>query len=91
MNKDYIIDETPYNLGKDKNGVKHDVREIHPILLKLIFELDRICRKYNIGYALTFGSALGLYNYHGFIPWDIKIIDSDIHIIIPRDKTMIVI
>ena len=70
MNKDYIIDETPYNLGKDKNGVKHDVREIHPILLKLIFELDRICRKYNIGYALTFGSALGLYNYHGFIPWD---------------------
>ena len=37
MNKDYIIDETPYNLGKDKNGVKHDVREIHPILLKLIF------------------------------------------------------
>ena len=38
--------------------------------MKLILELDRICRKNNIGYALCFGSALGLYNYGGFIPWD---------------------
>ena len=33
-------------------------------------EIDRICRKNNIPYALAFGSALGLYNYQGFIPWD---------------------
>ena len=67
---EYVIDHNPYYLGKDKYGKKHDVRDVHPILIKLILELDRICRKYQIGYALSFGSALGLYNYGDFIPWD---------------------
>lgn len=66
----YVIDSTPYDLGKDVYHHHHDVREVHPILLKIILELDRICRKYNIGYALSFGSALGMYNYGGYIPWD---------------------
>ena len=65
-----IIDNNPYPLGKDVNGVHHDVRDIHPILLKLILELDRVCRKNDIPYAVAFGSALGIYNYEGFIPWD---------------------
>ena len=65
-----VIDNTPYKLGKDIHGKEHDVREIHPILLKIMDELDRICRKNNIPYALCFGSALGIYNYEGFIPWD---------------------
>ena len=68
--ENYIVDNNPYDLGKDVCGKHHDVREVHPILLKLILELDRICRKNNIGYALSFGSALGIYNYQGFIPWD---------------------
>ena len=68
--KQFIIDHQKYDLGKDVNGVHHDIREVHPILLKLILELDRICRKNNIGYALSYGSALGIYNYGGFIPWD---------------------
>lgn len=67
---EYVNDHNPYYLGKDKYGKKHDVRDVHPILIKLILELDRICRKYQIGYALSFGSALGLYNYGDFIPWD---------------------
>ena len=66
----YVIDKNYYELGKDVYGKNHDVRDVHPILIKLILELDRICRKNNIGYALCFGSALGLYNYGGFIPWD---------------------
>lgn len=70
MNNNYVVDNNPYNLGKDINGKEHDVREVHPILIKLILELDRICRKNNIGYALCYGSALGIYNYGGFIPWD---------------------
>ena len=65
-----VIDNNPYDLGVDVHGRHHDVRETHPILMKLILELDRICRKNNIPYALAFGSALGLYNYEGFIPWD---------------------
>ena len=66
----YIIDNHPYDLGKDIYGKHHDVREVQPILLKMILELDRVCRKNNIPYALSFGSALGLYNYGGFIPLD---------------------
>lgn len=68
--KCFVIDHEKYDLGKDVDGVHHDVREVHPILLKIILELDRVCRKNNIGYALSYGSALGLYNYGGFIPWD---------------------
>ena len=70
MDFPYIIDNTYYDLGKDVKGKHHDVREVHPILIKIILELDRICRKYDIPYALSFGSALGIYNYGGFIPWD---------------------
>ena len=67
---DFIIDNNPYDLGRDVKGKHHDVREVHPLLLKMVLELDRICRKHNIPYALTFGSALGIINYGGFIPWD---------------------
>ena len=66
----YVIDNEKYDLGRDIDGIHHDIREVHPILLKIILELDRICRKNNIGYALSYGSALGIYNYGGFIPWD---------------------
>lgn len=66
----YIVDNNHYDLGKDVFHKRHEVKEIHPLLLKIVLELDRICRKYNIGYALSFGSALGIYNYQGFIPWD---------------------
>ena len=33
---EYVIDHNPYYLGKDKYGKKHDVRDVHPILIKLI-------------------------------------------------------
>ena len=68
--KEFVIDNNPYDLGKDVYHKHHDVREVHPILLKIILELDRVCRKNNIPYALSFGSALGIVNYGGFIPWD---------------------
>ena len=70
VKKEFVIDNTPYDLGKDIDGNHHDVREVHPLLLKIILEFDRICRKNNIPYALSFGSALGIVNYGGFIPWD---------------------
>ena len=36
----------------------------------MMVELDRVLRKNNIPYAMSFGSALGMYNYKGFVPWD---------------------
>ena len=66
----FIEDNNTYILARDKQ--KHNVTnfQIHDIVFKIILEIDRICRKRNIPYALAFGSALGLYNYGDFIPWD---------------------
>ena len=67
---DYVVDKTPYYLGKDLDGTKTNIADIQGIVFSIMLEIDRICRKNNIPYALAFGSALGLYNYQGFIPWD---------------------
>lgn len=60
----------PVSIGKDTDGDIGNMHDLHGILLDIILEVDRICRKHDIPYALAFGSALGIYNYKGFIPWD---------------------
>ena len=67
---EYVIDNEKYILGKDKNGLVHYVKEVQDVIFPIVLEIDRVCRKNNIPYALCFGSALGLYNYQGFLPWD---------------------
>lgn len=55
-----------------KDQLKRNVtnHQIHDIVFKIVLEIDRICRKNDIHYALAFGSALGLVHYKNFIPWD---------------------
>ena len=60
--EDYIILE--------KNGKKITVRELQLEVLTIMDEIHRVCEKNNIKYALIAGSALGIANYKGFIPWD---------------------
>ena len=67
---EYVVDHEKYILGKDKNGQIHYVDEVQKVVFPIVLEIDRVCRKNNIPYALAFGSALGIYNYGGFIPWD---------------------
>ena len=69
-NEQYIIDDYQYELGKDTEGQIGYIKDAQSIVFSIVLEIDRICRKNNIPYALAFGSALGLYNYQGFIPWD---------------------
>ena len=66
----FIVDSNRYILGYNDAKEEVDNFQVHDVIKKIIFEIDRICRKHNISYALSFGSALGLYNYGGFIPWD---------------------
>ena len=63
----------------DKNGIKITVRELQLELLTIMDEIHRVCEKNNIKYCLIAGSALGIVNYKGFIPWD-----DDIDICIER-------
>ena len=53
-----------------REGKTISLKKIHNEILTIMDEIDRICRKYNITYGLIAGSALGIVNYGGFIPWD---------------------
>lgn len=46
------------------------LKRLHGVLLEILIEFDRICRKHNIQYFLDSGTALGAVRHGGFIPWD---------------------
>ena len=63
-----------------KSGEKVTVRDLQLGVLEIMDEVHRVCVKNNIRYGLMAGSALGIVNYKGFIPWD-----DDIDICVLRE------
>ena len=72
-----------YILRENSDGTIVTVRNLQEEILSIMDEIHRICIKNNIDYALMAGSALGICNYKGFIPWD-----DDIDVIINRKDYM---
>ena len=68
-----------YILKKDEHKTV-TVREVQKQLLGILEAIDSICKKKNIPYFLDWGTALGAYRHHGFIPWD-----DDLDISIKRE------
>ena len=66
---DRILEREDYVI---KNNGKEviTVRDLQLEVLSIMDEIHRVCEKNNIKYGLMAGSALGIVNYKGFIPWD---------------------
>ena len=47
-----------------------ELEPVHKANLKMLKEIDRICRKYGIRYQLDAGTLIGAVRHQGFIPWD---------------------
>ena len=56
-----------------------DVRKIQLMVLNLMLEFERICKKHGLRYYLAGGTILGGIRHKGFIPWD-----DDMDITMPR-------
>lgn len=76
--KDCITEKDEFIIKEFKDK-KVTVRELQLKILEIMDEIDRVCRKNKIPYALHAGSALGVVNYKGFIPWD-----DDIDVIVAK-------
>ena len=55
---------------RNEFSVTNERKKIWMIELDLLFEIIRICEKYNINYYLAGGCILGAVRHKGFIPWD---------------------
>jgi len=49
---------------------EEDLRKLQNLLMEMLLEVDRICRKNNIQYFIIGGTLLGAIRHKGFIPWD---------------------
>lgn len=57
-------------MAQKQDRASYDLTRVHEVNLKLLKEIDRICRKYKINYMLDSGTLLGAVRHGGFIPWD---------------------
>lgn len=62
-------DYTPWQPVLNKE-LQYQVDCIQKADLKLLQEMDRVCREIGVGYFICGGTMLGYMRHQGFIPWD---------------------
>lgn len=50
--------------------VSHEMKKAWAVMLDLLAEFDRVCKKHSLKYYATGGTLLGSVRHEGFIPWD---------------------
>ena len=50
--------------------VSNQMKKVWKVELRMLDEVDRICKKYGLTYFFVHGSLLGAVRHKGFIPWD---------------------
>ena len=59
-----------YILKEKDDGSIITVADVQVVLLRMLKDIDELCKKHQIPYFLNGGSALGAIRHKGFIPWD---------------------
>lgn len=72
-----VLDKKKSHLALNGNTYLWRVQQIQVELLK---EFDKICRKHDLRYNISFGTLLGAVRHKGFIPWD-----DDIDVTMPAE------
>ena len=68
-----------------KEEVKNDFlitierKKLWAVILDLIVEFDKVCKKHGLTYFMVYGALLGAVRHKGFIPWD-----DDFDVAMPR-------
>ncbi len=70
---DYALNYEPDEIFAFYEVYDEPFQKLKKLQLKLLDELDRVCKENNIEYFLAGGTLLGACRHGGFIPWDYDI------------------
>jgi len=54
----------------DRDSQMELKEQVHSVIFRILKIIDIICKEYDIGYWLDYGTLLGAIRHKGFIPWD---------------------